>query len=555
MSTDRVLQLMDLWGKIAIYMSIEDLGAMEIASRRFYKLYASEGYLERRSDESVSYRTYKTQYSKNGEPLTDKQLCVDIAKGGSSFVVLGGGFGSEEQLGYVFDVKPANLFVEDSRTVFADVIKHKQTFSERRRTGCSAAVSQAFGRDQGDHGLQMLGGFLEKAFEGMATESAVERAYSGFSRLLVPLPKKLSYAAATTMKDGSVLVTGGGAGPYRGSSVYKECYLKTVDKQREFEVDIIGQDDLHAREIPFMCKWQRYLGHHMHLLSDSSLSHETQAQLAASNLYPLHHSLSMAITISTMGAFDSDDSSDAGGGEWLNEILMGAIDESQLDELNFNDGNDGEDYFTEFGLAPIEALEHNMKKVLDVVWGRDPGGSAVPDMLHERCGHSLVTTFDDHALAMGGYGGDTVYHNSVEALDIERGWGLLTPMRDVRSGFASAVGLGGRVLVAGGSVNGEQPLAAAEAFDPREGKWSTLAPMNTKRGYCAGTMGPSGRFLVSGGMMNAVFGLDNSLEIYDQRLDKWLKLDPPEVGENEEGFHTECFKRTCHHMAYLQPAR
>ena len=102
--------------------------------------------------------------------------------------------------------------------------------------------------------------------------------------------------------------------------------------------------------------------------------------------------------------------------------------------------------------------------------------------------------------------------------------------------------------------NGEIPLGIVEAFDPREGTWAMLAPMNERRGYCSGCMGPHGRFLVSGGMKNARFSVSNSLEIYDQRMDKWLLLKPPKDGDNEDEFLAECFHRTCHHMAYLHPA-
>ena len=69
--------------------------------------------------------------------------------------------------------------------------------------------------------------------------------------------------------------------------MYKECYLKTAQKQLEFEVDIVGQDDLSVRHIGFMGKWQLYLGHQQPLMAHPSLSLETRVQLEASNIYPL----------------------------------------------------------------------------------------------------------------------------------------------------------------------------------------------------------------------------------------------------------------------------
>ena len=242
--------------------------------------------------------------------------------------------------------------------------------------------------------------------------------------------------------------------------MYKECYLKTAQKQLEFEVDIVGQDDLSVRHIGFMGKWQLYLGHQQPLMAHPSLSLETRVQLEASNIYPLRHSIVTALCACGIdSSSDSDDSYDeaarrGAGGRWLREILLDAVSEGDdvfetavLDEGDIS----GEDYFKEFGIMPIAALEHNLKKVIDVVWGRGPKELKVPDMHHNRCGHSLVTTFDDHVMAMGGYGGDTVYHNSVERLDSEKGWELLGPMKFSRSGFAAGVGIGGRVLVAGGS--------------------------------------------------------------------------------------------------------
>ena len=78
-------------------------------------------------------------------------------------------------------------------------------------------------------------------------------------------------------------------------------------------------------------------------------------------------------------------------------------------------------------------------------------------------------------------------------------------MHDRRSGAAAVMGPDGRILVAGGSVDGEIPLNSAEAMDHREGKWVKLASMKHKRGYCAGVMAPRERFLISGGICTATY--------------------------------------------------
>ena len=560
---DRMVQLELVWTKIALFMSVEDLGLMEVASSAFRRLYAADAYKVRRYDESVAYLTYKTRYGQDGEPLTDKQHCVDLAsKRSNTFVIVGGGYGSEGKPGHVFELSEEALsnargallgITTSTETTLADVCQHKETFASKlHEIGCRAAASDAFG------GMQMYGGFDEDV------ERATELVNMAPGHTLVPLPKRLSYAASTTMKDGSVLVTGGGAGPYRGSGVYKGCYLKTVEKQREFEVEITGSD-LPVRTIPNWSKWQHFLGHHLELFTHPSLSQQTQSELVVSNIIPLRHSIATLIYINSIAQDSSDDEGGgAGNRRWLNTLMYDINDfhadiSESLNDID-NDDDDGNDFHAQYGMYETEAFERNINKLVNVVWGGGPAGPVVPDMLQRRCGHSLVTTFDDQVLAMGGYGGGTIYHNSVEILDAERGWHLLQPMRSKRSGFAAAVGMGGRVLVAGGSEDGETPLRTVEALDPREGSWSKLASMNQRRGYSSGTMGPKGRFLVSGGMRNSTFSVDNTMEIYDQRMDQWLLLKPGEGEDSKEeeydsSFnHAEVFRRTCHHIAYLYPS-
>jgi hypothetical protein len=57
----------------------------------------------------------------------------------------------------------------------------------------------------------------------------------GFASL--PLP--LSYASATTMVDGRVMVTGGGSSPYQGSDVYADCYVSCVgESPHEYSIKL-----------------------------------------------------------------------------------------------------------------------------------------------------------------------------------------------------------------------------------------------------------------------------------------------------------------------------
>lgn len=63
--------------------------------------------------------------------------------------------------------------------------------------------------------------------------------------------------------------------------------------------------------------------------------------------------------------------------------------------------------------------------------------------------------------------------DSVEVLDIEsQTWSQLPPLPTARAG-ASAVALGGQVMVLGGMNQQQTPLASVELYHPDEGKWET----------------------------------------------------------------------------------
>lgn len=114
--------------------------------------------------------------------------------------------------------------------------------------------------------------------------------------------------------------------------------------------------------------------------------------------------------------------------------------------------------------------------------------NAVPNMHYKRCGHSVVTTFDDSIFVLGGYNGGEDYLNTVEMLssNLDR-WISLPSMHAPRSGMAAVLGPCGSVYVAGGSPDGIVGSNTLERYDPREGKWVKLADMHKARGYTSGT--------------------------------------------------------------------
>ena len=200
-----------------------------------------------------------------------------------------------------------------------------------------------------------------------------------------------------------------------------------------------------------------------------------------------------------------------------------------------------------------EAEQEALYDLSTFVWDDDK----VPSMQKARCGHCAVATFDDKVIVLGGYSGGDTYLNSTEVLDVnnyEAGWHAGPSMHDRRSGAAAVLGPEGRIIVAGGSIDGEVPLDSVEALDPREGKWVKLTSMLNKRGYCGGTMAPGGRFLVSGGFISQTYRCSDELESYDTRADRWTVInDRPFMGDDSPAFLFPSFYRSCNSMFHLPP--
>lgn len=140
-----------------------------------------------------------------------------------------------------------------------------------------------------------------------------------------------------------------------------------------------------------------------------------------------------------------------------------------------------------------------------------------------RCGHSALTMLDGKVMAIGGYGGEMLYYDSVEWYDFDKQkWYQLPPMKYKRSGMVAVLGPGGSVYVTGGSENGELGQRALERFDAREGKWVSLAPMQRPRGYLTGALTASLNLYVNGGLHNYRF--QGGMERYDIRQNVWETL-------------------------------
>jgi len=113
-----------------------------------------------------------------------------------------------------------------------------------------------------------------------------------------------------------------------------------------------------------------------------------------------------------------------------------------------------------------------------------------------------------------------------------RGLSLFGPGHG-RYGHAAALLQNGKILVAGGSDDGDltSTLASAELYDPVTGTWSFTGNLNASRIFHSVTVLPDGRVLVTGGYTdnwvpaNGGFAASptslNSAELYDPATGRW----------------------------------
>ncbi len=95
-------------------------------------------------------------------------------------------------------------------------------------------------------------------------------------------------------------------------------------------------------------------------------------------------------------------------------------------------------------------------------------------------------------------------------------WSSAGSMTQTREEHTATLLEDGRVLVAGGSIDGQTNLASAELYDPATGTWTAAAPMTSGRSYHTATLLKNGKVLVAGGI-----GGGQSAELYDPASDTW----------------------------------
>jgi hypothetical protein len=83
----------------------------------------------------------------------------------------------------------------------------------------------------------------------------------------------------------------------------------------------------------------------------------------------------------------------------------------------------------------------------------------------------------------------------------------------------------GKILIAGGSVDGDDFAVDEELIDPLTGAGKWTAPLHTPRHGHSATLLQDGRVLVVGGY-NLPLGWIEDAEIYNPRSDRWTVIAP-----------------------------
>src|SRR5689334_14255986 len=96
-------------------------------------------------------------------------------------------------------------------------------------------------------------------------------------------------------------------------------------------------------------------------------------------------------------------------------------------------------------------------------------------------------------------------------------WSTNNPMNSAHHWHTATLLPNGKVLVAGGSTNygfGYYNTAITELFDPATGLWTATSPMARARQLHTATLLPDGKVLVAGGHINGPFYDSSSAELF-----------------------------------------
>ena len=161
-----------------------------------------------------------------------------------------------------------------------------------------------------------------------------------------------------------------------------------------------------------------------------------------------------------------------------------------------------------------------------------PAWTATGSMIEGRVDFTATLLPDGRVLVTGGdLGYDAVPRAlaTAELYDPATGsWAATGSMLQGRYRHTATLLPDGRVLVAGGNVNGSQQLgvrcclATAELYDPATGTWSATGNLIAARVDHIASLLPDGTVLVAGGDSYPNTGLDETpAEVYDPATGKW----------------------------------
>jgi hypothetical protein len=150
-------------------------------------------------------------------------------------------------------------------------------------------------------------------------------------------------------------------------------------------------------------------------------------------------------------------------------------------------------------------------------------------MITAHAFHTSTLLPDGRVLVVGGLVNDRLDGQASAAAELYDpnggSWTATQRMTDARWGHTATLLPNGKVLVAGGYVNGTDSLDSAELYDPSSGRWTATGRMATGRGGHAATLLPDGTVLIVGG------GAEDTLleggprsataEVYDPGSGNW----------------------------------
>lgn len=151
----------------------------------------------------------------------------------------------------------------------------------------------------------------------------------------------------------------------------------------------------------------------------------------------------------------------------------------------------------------------------------DPIWTSPPSMITARCNHTATLLPNGKVLFAGGSLNGPNPWNAVEIYDpATNSFAAAAPMNDSRQYHTATLLQDGRVLVAGGSTSNNISLKDAEIYDPATNTWTNTPRMNFTHHRHAADILPNGQVVVVGG--DSSFGTSSQLERYDPVANTWL---------------------------------